>query len=344
MSVTTQVLRVGDDPMQDPAVDQAVRLLRAGETVAFPTETVYGLGADATSTAAVEAVYAAKGRPADNPLIVHIGEAGGLNAVAQCRDRRVKELIDRFWPGPLTLVLKARPPLIDTVCRGLDTVAVRLPDNPVAQALIVQAGFPVAAPSANRSGRPSPTTAEHVREDLEGRIPLILDGGPCRLGLESTVLDLTVDPARILRPGSITGESLEETLGERLFLGADPNPSGASPGTRYLHYRPKAPLYLVGAEVSDERLAQHLHQLTLEHPGGPVGYLGRRSRLRTRPGVLTLPLRCDSEEVARSLYADIRHLDREGAALILVDAPAPSGLGASLLDRLERASTGRIPT
>ena len=328
----TRLLRPMDPPPgDDPALREAARLLRAGRLVAFPTETVYGLGADATSAAAVESVYVAKGRPADNPCIVHLADARYLGEVAASVPDSARRLADRFWPGPLTLVLPAAALARRAVTRGLDTIAVRVPDHPVAHALLVQVGIPLVAPSANRSGRPSPTRAEHVLTDLGGRIDAVLDGGPCRVGIESTVLDMAHDEPALLRPGAIEVGELEAVLGQRVVVGRR-TALARSPGTRYRHYAPAAALVLLRdqtavaavrailAEFASDFAVAWLATLTVPPAPGSLA----RSVDRRAPGALE-----------HALYDDLRALDREGCEVVFVEAPL--GRGAAL-DRLERAS------
>ena len=241
MSMRTLFLKA-----DEPGVRRGAEVIRAGGLVAFPTETVYGLGADALSDSAVARIFEAKERPRGNPLIVHLAGAAALESVAARVPPRARDAAARFWPGPLTLVLPraGTVPLITT--GGLETVAVRVPSHPVARALIEASGRPIAAPSANRSGRPSPTRAEHVREDLDGRIELILDGGPTPVGVESTVLDMTTEPPMLLRPGGVTLEQLRDCLGEVAVLaGDDEEAAGRSPGLRYRHYAPRAQVIVI---------------------------------------------------------------------------------------------------
>lgn len=318
-----------------PAIRRASEVLAAGGLVAFPTETVYGLGGDATCAAAVDAIYAAKGRPADNPLIVHLAGAERLTDLVTVPPVALR-LAERFWPGPLTLVLPARKGLPGSLTRGLNTLAVRVPDHPVALALLRRSGLPVAAPSANRSGRPSPTTAEHVLQDLDGRLKLILDGGPCREGIESTVLDLSRDRPTLLRPGAIRREQLQEALGRTVRVpGVSEHSSPASPGTRYRHYTPQARVVLVDRDVSDTSIhgmIEHLTQL------GSWAYLSVRRSTLVPPGVRVVH-RQSASELTRCLFADLREFDRHGVKLILVDAVDDE---EPVMDRLRRASSDRL--
>ncbi len=338
--VPTRVVQIGDDPATDPGVLEAAEFLKDGRIVAFPTETVYGLGADARNAAAVERIFAAKERPADNPVIVHVASVEDADLASTGVDDRVRALARAFWPGPLTLVLPARPELLAGACRGLSTVAVRVPAHPVALALLRAAGIPIAAPSANVSGRPSPTRAGDVLADLNGRIPLILDGGPCDVGLESTVVDLTGEP-RILRPGAISAEDIEHALGASLAATTDEDALRRSPGTRYRHYAPRAPLILIGPRVSPAHaVAIARARMEAGGPGARIGHVGSRQELRDLPGVVSpMPPDAPLDFVARSLYATLRDLDAGGVVAILAEAPAGRGLAASVADRLRHAAS-----
>lgn len=270
----TQVVIVDPNHPDDKDLRVAAELIRAGKVVAFPTETVYGLGADALNPDAVRAIFAAKGRPADNPLIVHIADRKDLLMIAAWLPACAAPLIDRFMPGPLTLILPRAKMVPDVVTAGLDTVAVRIPEHPVARRLIELAGVPIAAPSANRSGRPSPTTAAHVLEDLDGVIPLIVDGGACCFGLESTVLDITGPIPVILRPGAVSAEEIikvigpirtaEESQSAEMRSAAGGHLSTAvprSPGMKYRHYAPKTPLRIAEGPDQPTRSLQVVHQV-----------------------------------------------------------------------------------
>lgn len=332
----TEVVRVTPEAPEPDVIERAAAVLRRGGLVAFPTETVYGLGADALNPQAVARIFAVKGRPPDNPLIVHIAWKEQLGEVARAIPEAAWELAERFWPGPLTLVLprQERVPLETT--GGLETVAVRMPDSAIALALIRALGRPIAAPSANLSGRPSPTAAEHVVEDLDGRIELILDGGPTRIGVESTVVDMTASPPTILRPGGISPEHLRPILGE-VRLGAEASRAQRSPGTRYRHYRPRAEVVLI------ERWEEATHRPLIERLAAGVrriGYIGRDRGLAFGDAEVQLvELPPDPEEYARRLFAIFRELDHRGVELIIVEGVEETDMGLAVMDRLRRAAS-----
>ncbi|MDY8092359.1 L-threonylcarbamoyladenylate synthase [Paenibacillus polymyxa] len=339
----------------EKGIREAAVLLQAGETVAFPTETVYGLGADARSTKAVEAVFAAKGRPSDNPLIVHISDADQLEGMVAKINDTARALMNMFWPGPLTLVLPVVPQALSSrVTAGLDTVGVRMPDHPIALRLIAEAGCPLAAPSANRSGRPSPTLAQHVREDLEGRIGGILDGGPTGVGLESTVVQAADDgTVTILRPGGVTAEQLAAVARAVVLdpaLAATPgedadSPAPRSPGMKYTHYAPRGRLSVVqgpsSVEVTGwiraalaEASASGERTAVLAFDEHTAGYAGER--------VYTLGKLDALHEAAQRLYGVLRRCDEDGVTYILAESCPPKGLGDAVMNRLLKAAGHRI--
>lgn len=313
------------------AIERAARILREGGLVAFPTETVYGLGADATSAAAVEKIYRAKGRPSFNPLIAHIADLQAARREAVLPAEAVR-LAEAFWPGPLTLV--APRASSGTVCglarAGLDSVALRVPAAPVALALIRAAGRPIAAPSANRSGHVSPVTARHVLADLDGRVDLVLDGGRAERGLESTIVSFVGETPRLLRPGAVARGGIEEILGARLERARDVKEEAhiLAPGMTASHYAPRARLRL---EASD-----------LEEDEAGLDFAGAlRSRVGEGPFILDLSPRGDVEEAAANLFVHLREFDERGIASVAV-APIPShGLGEAVNDRLRRAAAPR---
>ncbi len=315
-------------------IERAAGIIRGGGLVAFPTETVYGLGADATSEQAVQKIFEAKRRPADNPLIAHVSDREMLDRIASGIGITAERLIERFWPGPLTIVLRRKPILAESVTAGLDTVAVRMPDNRVALELIQRSGVPLAAPSANVSGRPSPTTAEHVLRDLEGRVDMIIDAGATKIGIESTVVDLTADPPVILRPGWITRELLIETVGP-VSQPATTEELQRSPGTRHRHYSPRARVILV--EQSSPRF---LAQLSKEHlQNGAVGFIGSSRIDIDDPKFYAISLENSATDYARSIYCALRELDRKGAHVIVIEGIKEDREGAAVMDRLRRAAS-----
>ena len=324
---------------ENPAdVQTAAEILRAGGVAAIPTETVYGLAARALDPVAVERVYAAKGRPADNPLIVHIDDLFALYVLCASVPDAVVILASHFWPGPLTMVLPRRDTIPDIVTAGLPTVAVRLPASPVARALIRQAG-PLAAPSANRAGSPSPTTAAHVRHDLDGRVDAILDGGPCLWGVESTVLDLTGDRPRLLRPGGVTHTQLEALLGPVEVDPAVTGPSAAgetprAPGMKYRHYAPKAPVILLRGSAA--AAAAYARQRAA--PGAAVLCFNGEPDLFG--DLLCVPYGDERDPIslARGLYDALRRLDRDGVTVIYARYPEGEGLYDAVRNRLNKAA------
>jgi L-threonylcarbamoyladenylate synthase len=326
------------DPLApDPgAIMEAAAIIRAGGLVAFPTETVYGLGADGLNPAALRRIYAVKGRPPDNPLILHLASLDQLPLVAAGVPEAAYPLMRRFWPGALTLVLPKAPGVPDIATGGLATVAVRMPDHPVALALIKEAGTPLAAPSANRSGRPSPTTAQHVFDDLRGSIPLILDSGPTAIGVESTVLDVTTAPPVLLRPGGIPRDALDAVCGP-IQTTTDVQHRQRSPGSRYRHYSPKAPVVVLDArqpEALPRQVAAALQR------GQRVGCLLQRFELAdVPPGVLVTRVPGGAADYARVLFGALRAFDAVGVDLILVEGVPEEGLGEAVMDRLRRAAS-----
>jgi L-threonylcarbamoyladenylate synthase len=306
-------------------LDRAAALLRDGSLVAFPTETVYGLGADATDDKAVAAIFDAKQRPTFNPLIIHVIDAAAAARLVRF-DERAEALAARFWPGPLSLVLPrlADCPVSLLASAGLDSLALRIPGHPLPRALIRAVGRPIAAPSANRSGRVSPTQAEHVLDELDGRIAAVLDGGTCRVGLESTVLDLTTARPRLLRPGGVSLEELQAALGP-IEIAGDDDAAPKGPGMLPSHYAPSLPLRLDATKVGPSEA------LLAFGKGAPKG--AKETRWLSRSGDLT--------EAAANLFAALRALDRPDFTAIAVMPIPAQGLGLALNDRLRRAAAPR---
>ncbi len=336
-------------PPSEQSLTLASDLLRSGQLVAFPTETVYGLGADAMNPEAVRSIFRAKGRPADNPLIVHIYDRAQLKDLCTVPEEALP-LMDAFWPGPLTLLFHKLPEVPDAVTAGLATVAVRMPSHPVAASLLKVCGLPVAAPSANSSGRPSPTLAAHVLEDLKDRIPLILDGGACDVGVESTVLDLCHGDPTILRPGGVTKEMLESVLHREVALAGSilrplrPDEQALSPGMRYKHYAPKAAVTLVDGE--EQAVLACLKELCRRESAA-----GRKTCVLCFSEHVEALRDCapheigsrnDAGEIARRLFDVLRRLDEEGMETVFSEVIPPEGVGLAVMNRLGRAAAFRV--
>ena len=320
-------------------IKEAAKLIAEGKLVAFPTETVYGLGADALNPDAVGKVYAAKGRPSDNPMIVHIAEKDDLKKLTDRITEDIEKLEDAFWPGPLTIVVPALPIVPRVTTGGLDTVAVRMPSDPTANALIRESGCPIAAPSANLSGKPSPTTTRHVFDDLDGRIDAIIEGPDCKVGIESTVIDMTGDIPTILRPGIITKEDFEKALGKEVRLdpallkkpeldekgnAKDADFKPKSPGMKYKHYAPKADMIIFRGEkdaVEDAIVEAREKALTL----------GQKVEV-----IIFDELK--PEDAAKELFKRLRSCDKTGVDLILAEALPEEGVGFSVMNRMFKSA------
>lgn len=325
-------------------ISEAASIIRRGGLVALPTETVYGLGADAFNSKAVADIYKAKGRPSDNPIIVHIARASDMGRLTPMLSADIVALVENFWPGPLTLVVKKKADVPDRTTGGLDTVAVRMPDSKAALDLITMADTPIAAPSANISGRPSPTRAKDVISDMDGKIDAILCGDDCRVGIESTVVDMTSDVPTILRPGIITAENIEAALGKKVkydeslrqdsnFHDLDPNAGAGeadgfapkSPGMKYRHYAPKAQMTVI--EGQRDKVKQEIERLK-----------GLNERLGLKVGVILFEERAFIE-AAHDFFARLRDLDNEGVDLILAGALSDTdGVGFAVMNRMLKSA------
>lgn len=334
-----------DNLESNQQVVDAANLLRQNEVVALPTETVYGLGGNAKSDDAVVKIFTAKGRPADNPLIIHIADKDQIYEFVEEIPDKAATLMDTFWPGPLTIIFKLKTGILsEKATAGLATVGVRMPDHPVAQALLRRCGLPIAAPSANRSGRPSPTTAGHVLEDLQGKIAGILDGGPTGVGVESTVIDCTAAIPVILRPGGITKAQLEAAIGEvkvdRALLGGTAKPK--APGMKYTHYAPNAPLYLVAGSKS------YLQKLVNEKQaeGLRVGVLTTEENVRDYDAdvVISCGKRAELATVAAALFDTLRKFNHEKVDVIFSEMFPDTDVGAAIMNRLQKAAGQKILT
>lgn len=330
-------------PGDEQGVAQAARLLTMGALVGIPTETVYGLAANARDKQAVASIFTAKGRPQDNPLIVHIALMKELYDVAVNVPPQAKQLAAAFWPGPLTMILPRSREIPPIVSAGLDTVAVRMPSHPVAHALLLACGLPLAAPSGNLSGQPSPTTASHMYEHMRGRIPLILDGGACAVGVESTVITLCGPRPMVLRPGAVTPEQLSKVLGQPVALsraitsGLRPGESAQSPGMKYQHYAPKAQItVLMGSSVDYASYVNtHLRP-------GRIALCFEEDVPALRVPYVTYGSARDAAGQARQLFSALRRLDEVGADTVLAHCPQKTGVGLAVYNRLLRAAAFRL--
>ncbi|SFO60125.1 L-threonylcarbamoyladenylate synthase [Pseudobutyrivibrio sp. JW11] len=339
---------VSAEPINMEYISEASEILRKGGLVAFPTETVYGLGGDAKDKEASRKIYAAKGRPSDNPLIVHIARFSQLQEISKDLPENAKKLADAFWPGPLTMVVNKNEVIPYETTGGLDTVAVRMPNNPIALALIEESGCMIAAPSANTSGRPSPTKASHVYEDLSGKIDAILDGGAVDIGLESTIVDLTEDVVTILRPGYINMEMLKEVVGEvRIDPGIVYNDKGTTsgakpkaPGMRYKHYAPKGDLTIISGD--EDKVVAKINELTKAaiEAGSKVGIIATSETAdRYSDGqILVIGDRSDEGSIAHNLYDILRKFDELGVDLIYSESFATPNMGQAIMNRLLKAA------
>ncbi len=347
----TKVIKIDLEAIEKEKMKEAANLIRQGELVAFPTETVYGLGADALRPEASKKIYEAKGRPSDNPLIVHICKFEELERITREVPQQARRLSEAFWPGPLTMVVWKNESVPYETTGGMETVAVRMPNHAVALALIEESGCLIAAPSANTSGKPSPTEAAHVAKDMEGRIPMILDGGMVGIGIESTIVDLTEEKPMILRPGYITKEMLEDVLEEEVLI--DPgilavdttNPQNVgqkpkAPGMRYKHYAPKADLALV--EGDTDKVAAKINELTkMAHTKGKrVGVIATDETKEAYQAdvVFSIGARDDEDAIARHLYKILREFDEQQVDVIYSESFATPRIGQAIMNRLLKAA------
>ena len=336
----TKVLKLNRDTFTDEQLAEAGAVIRAGGLVAFPTETVYGLGGNALDPQASEKIYAAKGRPSDNPLIAHIADMEGLYEIAKDISPKAEAIAKKFWPGPLTIVLNKKDIVPKKTTGGLDTVAVRMPSDKIANALIRMAGVPIAAPSANISGRPSPTKAEHCIEDLSGKIEMIIDGGEVNIGVESTIIDATGEEICLLRPGAITVEMLKEVVGEVSIDPAITGPMAAgvkpkAPGMKYKHYAPKADLTIITGD--NEKVVEKINELVAKSDKkcGIIATKENAASFANAPAILKIiGTRADETTVRHNLFAVLREFDETDAELIYSEGFADM----AIMNRLKKAA------
>ena len=344
----TQVRRLSYSQIDETMIEEAGRIIREGGLVAFPTETVYGLGGDALNPESSKKIYAAKGRPSDNPLIVHIADKRDLYRIVREVPEKAKKLMEAFWPGPLTMIFYKNELVPQATTGGLDTVAVRMPSDRIAAAFIRAAGGFVAAPSANVSGRPSTTTAAHVEEDLSGRIEMILDGGQAVIGLESTIVDMSVEPPVILRPGAVTEEMMEAVIGplevDKAIIAPDSGVKPKAPGMKYRHYAPRADLAVV--EGSTEAVIAAINQLAeeAEAEGKRVGIIATDETKDRYPKglVLSLGARKHEEEIAQHLFEVLRDFDETDVDCIYSEAFDEASIGPAIMNRLLKAAGHKV--
>ena len=353
LEMRTEIVRVGQGreaftPQEEEALLRAGNIIKQGGLVAFPTETVYGLGGDAMNPESARKIYAAKGRPSDNPLIVHICRWADIGLVAERVPEAARRLGEAFWPGPLTMILPKAARVPKETTGGLDTVAVRFPSHPVAQKLIAYSGGYIAAPSANLSGKPSPTSAKYVIEDMDGRIDMIIDDGEVGIGLESTILDLASDMPRILRPGYITQEMLDKLLGkvdiDVTIVEPDSGQAPRAPGMKYRHYAPMGRLVIV--EGTSGQVTEYIngHSAENQRAGEKTGVIGTAEVLEQYHAdvVKCIGSRKDEETIARNLFSVLREFDDENVTSIYSESFPAQGLGQAIMNRLLKAAGHRI--
>ena len=343
----TIIRKVDENCIDEMIMKEAGELLKAGALVAFPTETVYGLGANALDEKAAAKIYAAKGRPSDNPLIIHIADMESLPRITEEIPEAAVKLADKFWPGPLTMVLRKSEEVPYGTTGGLDTVAVRMPSHPIALEMIRHGGGYIAAPSANTSGRPSPTLAEHVADDMDGIIPMILDGGAVGIGIESTIVDLTEGVPTILRPGFITKEMLEEVVGEVQIdkgLSVDAKVAPKAPGMKYRHYAPKAELIIV--EGAKEAVVDKINAMAKENEskGIATGVIGTEETVSLyETGIIKcIGSRNDELSISSHLYGILREFDESEAKIIYSESFEDGAMGSAIMNRLLKAAGHKI--
>jgi len=331
----TKIIKLSIENPDAGKIKEAAEALRGGGLVAFPTETVYGLGADALNAGAVQKVFKAKGRPSDNPLIVHIASLENIHQFASLVSEKGLQLARRFWPGPLTLVFHRKKIVPDIVTAGLETIALRVPDHPVTLELLRQFGGGIVGPSANVSGKPSPTSAEHVYNDLNGKIDLIIDAGPAKIGIESTVLDVTADPPIILRIGGLSREDIEKEVKEVHWTN-ETEILRRSPGTRHRHYAPRAYVILF-PPADEEKFRKYIRQNKKQLKKiGSITYSKELAGIEQSS--FHLSLESSIEYIAKNIFGALRELDRQNLDVILIESVEEKGLGAAVMDRLRKAA------
>ncbi|SCH88329.1 t(6)A37 threonylcarbamoyladenosine biosynthesis protein RimN [uncultured Clostridium sp.] len=344
----TEIVKIDEEQIDQEAIARAGEILKRGGLVAFPTETVYGLGGDALNENSSRLIYAAKGRPSDNPLIVHITNMEALKKIVTEIPPAARKLAERYWPGPLTMIFHKSSAVPLATTGGLDTVAVRMPSHKTARAMIDAAGGYIAAPSANRSGRPSPTVARYVIEDLDGLVDMIIDGGEVNIGLESTIIDLTGEVPTILRPGYVTQDMLTETLGlvdvDRTILDANSRQAPKAPGMKYRHYAPKGNLSIVEGEP--ERVVSYINERisALQKEGRKTGVIATDETVARYHGddIKSVGSRRDEEVIARHLFRILREFDDDNVEVMFTESFETAGIGQAIMNRLLKAAGHQV--
>ena len=344
----TEIVKIDEEQIDQEAIARAGEILKRGGLVAFPTETVYGLGGDALNENSSRLIYAAKGRPSDNPLIVHITNMEALKKIVTEIPPAARKLAERYWPGPLTMIFHKSSAVPLATTGGLDTVAVRMPSHKTARAMIDAAGGYIAAPSANRSGRPSPTVARYVIEDLDGLVDMIIDGGEVNIGLESTIIDLTGEVPTILRPGYVTQDMLTETLGlvdvDRTILDANSHQAPKAPGMKYRHYAPKGNLSIV--EGDPERVVSYINERisALQKEGRKTGVIATDETAARYHGddIKSVGSRRDEEVIARHLFRILREFDDDNVEVMFTESFETAGIGQAIMNRLLKAAGHQV--
>ena len=338
----TEILKINPKKPEKNKIKKAVQILKNGGLVAFPTETVYGLGADALNPVAIKKIFKAKKRPQDNPLILHIAKKEDVFIYTEPDKKNlelIKKLINKFWPGPLTLIIKKKKIVPSEITAGLKNTSIRLPDNIVARALIKELGSPIAAPSANLSGSPSPTDASHVYNDLAGRIEMILDGGATKIGVESTILDCTKSPFVLLRPGKITAEELEKIVGKiKMYKASQKIKNPPSPGLKYAHYAPKAKLILIEGKIYDVRKKINELAEKFKSDEKTVGVLNLGNRYNYKNAETIISLGENNEAIAKNLFRSFREFDKKNIDIILAEGIPEKNFGMAIMNRLRKAA------
>ncbi len=346
--IKTKIIKVDPENLKEERVKEAAKIIKRGGTVAFPTETVYGLGANGLDERAVERIFKAKGRPQDNPLILHIAFKEQLEELVEDIPEEAFKIMEKFWPGPLTLIFKKSAKVPDKITGGLSTVAIRMPDNKIALKIIELAGIPIAAPSANTSGRPSPTNASHVVEDLCSKINMVVDGGSTGIGVESTVLDMSGEIPMVLRPGGITYEDLKLLINnvelDKSIIKDDENIIPKSPGQKYKHYAPKGEMTVFSGDV--ENMVSSINYFAKKYikEGKKVGIMAtEETKSRYSKGtVLVMGSRENKESIAKNLFNIIREFDNLDVDIILAEGIDTIGIGRAIMNRMKKASGNNL--